>query len=182
MKSSAGLTRIEVIGSIVVVLFVAGLVLGWLFPATGGSGIRPARKAQAKNDVTQIAVAVTAYHTEYERFPPMPTNGFVSGELVSTLAGSNQALNPRNLVFIEINPAKKNWSGLRDGTFVDPWGGPYRIAIATATNNYAAITAGTNQVSLRKKVAVWNDPSTHPKSFFGDDTKKKARRYVTSWE
>lgn len=180
MKSS-GLTRGDAILALAA-LAILFLLASLLFPSVNGPGLGPAKKAQAKNDVTQIATAVMAYNTEYDHLPPIPINGLVSGELISVLVGSNQALNPRNIQFIEISPAKEGKRGLQDGTFVDPWGGPYRIAIATATNNSATITAGTNQVTLRKLVAVWNDPATHPKPFFSDTPRKNAHRYVTSWE
>lgn len=94
--------------------------------------------------------------------------------------GSNRVHNPRNIVFIEIQaavPGKK--SGLSNGTFVDPWGEPYFIAMDTDYQN--RIVAGTNNVELHKKVAVWNDPRQHADtSWFGPP--KRDRRYVTSWE
>lgn len=112
--------------------------------------------------------------------PPTPTNGIVGGELLSVLVGSNQALNPRKIVFIEVDTAKKGKkSGMSEGNFVDPWGAAYRIAIATGTNT--SVIAGTNSVTIRKKVAAWNDPNQHTDtSWFSPP--KKGRRYVTSWE
>lgn len=157
-----------------------GIFLFFLLLSAPTGNIESARKAQAKNDAVQIATAITAFDTEYDRMPPLPSDGLVEGELLDTLVGSNQALNPRKIVFIEINSSKtKNKSGLSNGVFVDPWGGPYHVAMATATNT--SVIAGTNNVEVRKKVATWNDPRQHTDtSWFGPP--KKDRRYVTSWE
>jgi len=172
------MTRLEVIGSIVVALFLGAIVLGIFFPF--GTSIDRSRKAQAKNDVTQIATAVTAFATEYGHLPSMPTNGLVGGDILSALVGSNQTLNPRNIQFIEIGIAKKGKSGLRDGTFVDPWGGPYRIAISANTD--IPLIVGTNHIELRRRsIAVWNAPSLQPDSASLSEAKKN-RRYVTSWD
>ena len=171
MKASRRIKLVEVL----VILFIIGILASLLFP-TGG-GIDPSPKSRAKNDVTQIATAVTPYETEYGR-PLTSTNGLVDGDLLATITGSNVVLNPRKIVFIEPDLAiKGEKGGLRDGAFVDPWGGIYRISIAADTT---PVIAGTNHIELKKKeVAVWNDPSTHPDR--ASDLKKN-RRYVTSWE
>lgn len=181
MKSSKGISLGQIAILISLGLFLVFIVMALLFPTGGGGGIDPSRKAQAKNDVTQIATAVTAFETEYGHLPPAPSDGTVSGELVNALLGQNDALNPRKIVFMEIGPAIKNKkSGLRDGVFVDPWGGAYQIAIATGTNN--PILAGTNHIELRRKrVAVWNNANLNPDAASLSDA-KKGRRYVTSWE
>ena len=62
MKSSRAITLLEV----VVAVTVLGILISLLFPSTG-RGISSGKKAQAKNDVTQIATAVTAFETEYGR-------------------------------------------------------------------------------------------------------------------
>jgi len=150
-----------------------------LFPAVG-HGLGPSRKATAKNDVTQIVAGIKAYEAEYGHLPPIPTDGVFGGDLFTALVGSNQALNPRNIVFIEINPSKKtDESGMADGVFVDPWGGPYRLAVATGTNS--AVVAGINNIVVHQKVTAWNDTSQHRDIEQPNDARAK-RRYVTSWE
>jgi hypothetical protein len=71
-------------------------------------------------------------------------------------------------------PAKKKKSGLSNGTFVDPFGVPYRIAFAEGTNRQ--VIAGTNNILVQKRVAVWSQPDPN------GTPRKQKRRYVTSSE
>jgi hypothetical protein len=143
----------------------------------GDGSLESSRRARAENDVVQIATAVTAYETEYGRLPT--TNaGAVGGEFLTALLGEKSPLNPRQIVFLEVQTAKKGKSGVRNGTFVDPWGGPYQIAFDTDGDGF--VTAGTNAVSVPKNVAVWNDPRLGPKEWFANEQKRN-KRSVTSW-
>lgn len=84
--------------------------------------------------------AVKAFYTEYGRYPlaSKAVRDFTfaddNADLMDILRGVSKpaalAENPRKIVFIEIPGAENNRSGLLDdGTFVDPWGFPYRIRI-----------------------------------------------------
>jgi len=169
--SSRAFTLIELL----IVIAIIGILMALLFPAVNGA-IDAARKAQAKNDVTQIATAVTAYETEYGK---LPTNsiGTVSLNLVKILTAQDDAENPRKISFIEVGIAKKGKSGTNATGFVDPWGALYNITVDDNYNNEVT-SAGTNALTLRKKVAVWNDPG----SVNGVSAAQKTRRYVTSWD
>lgn len=164
---------------LLIVIAIIGILASLLFPAVNGA-IDAARKAQAKNDVVQIATAVIAYETEYGKLP-YTNSGFqnVSGDWLQALGGSNAAsLNSRQIVFIELNPAKRGKSGLTNGNFVDPWGEIYRIAFDHDYDNTidsAGETPGPTATSLRKRVAVWNKPP-------GKNDGEKKRRSVASWE
>jgi type II secretory pathway pseudopilin PulG len=61
-------TLIELIVVIAIIIILAGL----LIPAYQAAQ-NQARKAQAKNDLTQIVTAVNAFYTEYGRYPVNPT-------------------------------------------------------------------------------------------------------------
>lgn len=160
---------------LLIVIAIIGILMSLLFPAVN-SAIDAARKAQAKNDAVQIATAVTAFEAEYGRLPTNATA--VSGALLQSLTGQNTTDNPRGIVFLEVQAWKKGKSGTNaSGAFIDPWGGSYRIALDTDYDN-TVTGAGTNSQTLRKKVAVWNDPSTQT----GTPANQRTRRYVTSWE
>ncbi len=154
-----------------------------LFPAVQGA-LDAAKRAQAKNDVVQIATAITAYETEYGKLPPSSSTT-VDSALVQILSGiSGNTNNPRQIVFLEVNAANRGKSETNSTGFVDPWGGPYQISLDNGLGGDTAgydntVTAGTNSQSIRKKVAVWNKPVDHTDSASAG---KKNRRYVTSWE
>jgi len=189
-KSSRGFTLIELL----IVIAIIGILMALLFPAVGAA-IDAARKTQAKNDVTQIATAVTAYETEYGYLPYPPTDGPQSADktynadsngIIGVLMGTGTANNPRKIVFLEVaNVANKNGkSGLNsDNKFVDPWKNVYQIALDYDYDNSLAVTYGSDTgasnttVNLRKKVAVFNLISSG-----SDKTKTNYyRRSVYSW-
>lgn len=174
---------------LLVVIAIIGILASLMFPAVGGA-INAARKASAKNDVVQIANAVTMYQTEYSRFPTTATgdtSGDVDKAMIDVLMGVGTAtnLNPRKIPFIEVSAAKRGKSGLNEsGDFVDPWGGPYQIAM-DGNYDHTLPTVGvgtpynTQTNGLRRSVAVWNDPDKHTD---GESNKtKKKTRAVTSW-
>lgn len=166
---------------LLIVIAIIGILMSLLFPAVN-SAIDAARKAQAKNDVTQIATAVIAYETEYGRLPLTNASDSivaVSGNWLKALSGSNvDGLNPRQIVFLELQAAKKGKGGTNtSGEFVDPW------TTSSAKNLYYAsfdcdydnrIKVSTNggasgSVDVMKKVGIWN-------------ANTNTRQQVRSWE
>lgn len=173
--SSRAFTLIELL----IVIAIIGILMALLFPAVNGA-IDAARKAQAKNDVTQIATAVVAYETEYGKLPGLSGSSSdstvdVGSSLVNILTGQDLTENPRKIVFIEIGQWKKNSkSGTNaGGNFLDPWGNQYKVTLDGNYDNN--VSGGTNNQTIRKKVAVWNNSTN-------GTTAQKTRRYVTSWE
>lgn len=160
---------------LLVVIAIIGILASLLFPAVNGA-IDAARKAQAKNDVVQIATAVTGYETEYGR---LPTNvSSMTVDFTRILTGQDTNNNTRKISFIEVGARKPDvvGKGGRSGTnataFVDPWGNIYAIAMdADYDNNIQVSPTGeaTGTTELRKKVAVWNVTTN-------------TRRQVRSWE
>ncbi len=100
--------------------------------------------------------------------------------LVDTLTAVTTTDNPRKISFIEINAWKKGKSGTNSsGAFLDPWGGPYYVVMDYNYNNTLDASVGTNNTNgLRKRVAVWNNPSDQTNA----SASQKTRRYVNSWE
>ncbi len=175
--SSRAFTLIELL----IVIAIIGILMALLFPAVGGA-IDAARKAQAKNDVTQIATAVTAYETEYGKLPgtiTSDTSKNVDDALVKILTAQDDVNNPRKITFIEIGVAKKGKSGTNGTGFVDPWGGNYQIAMDGTYDNtlnvQVGVSPGPTTNGIRKKVAVWNVA-------VGKNDSEKKRRSVVSWE
>src|SRR6266550_6015108 len=101
-----------------VVILIIVILASFLYTA-GSSAIEHARKAQAKNDVTQIVTAVNAFYTEYGKYPvPAATTtdaffGTGTAPAGSTAVGTNDLLfnilrgienpptnNPRAIVFL----------------------------------------------------------------------------------
>jgi prepilin-type N-terminal cleavage/methylation domain-containing protein len=184
-RRPSGFTLIELL----IVIAIIGILMSLLFPAVNGA-IDAARKAQAKNDVTQIATAVIAYETEYGKLP-LPANTSVDTALVSALIGaSGNTNNPRGIVFLEVGarkpdiPGKGGKSGTNSSGFVDPWGNLYQITMDEDYNNRINVTAGKESAAgsdtvtdLIKKVAVYNfgSSSADPKAT------NSYRKAVRSW-
>lgn len=173
-----GFTLIELL----VVIAIIGVLMGLLFPAVNGA-LDAARKAQAQNDVVQIANAIIMYETEYGRLPQSsataPTEDTKVDALTNGIIGvlmglnTNSWANPRKITFLEVPDAKSKKSGINtnNGRYIDPWGNTYRIALDYTYDN--SVQAGednalTNSITLRKRVAVWN-------------TNTNARRRVATW-
>jgi prepilin-type N-terminal cleavage/methylation domain-containing protein len=180
-KKSTAFTLVELLVVISIIVILAGLS----FPAVNGA-MDSAKKTHAKSNAVQIAAAVSAYDMEYGKLPPLSssssssdTTGDVGSFLTAILSGvSGNTNNSRAITFLEMPSYKKGKGGTNsDGAYLDPWGGTNKIVLDYSYDN--SITAGTNSQSLRKKVGVWNVPSTHSPV---PSTTAQTKRYVTSWE
>ena len=155
VRKSDGFTLIEVL----VVIAIIGILMSLLFPAVQ-SALNAAKKAQAKNDVTQIANAIIAFDTEYGRLPGddgAPQQ--LTGSLLNALIGKNDTLNPRKIIFLEVQDFKRGKGGIKGGVFVDPWENPYYVALDTDYDNQVGVSSnsGTSADStITKKAGVWN--------------------------
>jgi prepilin-type N-terminal cleavage/methylation domain-containing protein len=168
LKSPRGFTIIELL----VVVAIIGVLMSLLFPAVQGA-LDAAKKAQAKNDVTQIATAIGAFDMEYGRLPS--TNSapeLLTGGLLDALVGSNDVLNPRKIVFIEVLNFRRGKGGILGGKFVDPWEQPYYLAFDTDYDNRVGVSTNgqtTANSTIMKKVGVWNNNTN-------------SRQQVRSWD
>lgn len=144
---NAAFTLIELL----VVIAIIAVLMGLLFPA-GQSAINSANKTTAKNQAVQIATAITAYETEYGRFPTSAVSGTMtmSGALLSEICTTN---NPRGIIFLEANTWKKGKGGTNSSGFCDPFGSNtvYQVAMDTGYSN-SITAAGT---TMNRRVAVW---------------------------
>ena len=159
---------------LLVVIVILSILMAIVFSAVKGA-LDAATKTLAKNDVAQIATAITAFEAEYGRLPTNSTN--VSGALLESLMGITNATNsdnPRTIVFLEVQAAKKGKGGTNSKGYVDPWTTNVAYAVAMDTNYDNHISVSTNGTAsgsydLVKKVGVWN-------------VNTNSRRQVRSWD
>ena len=158
LKSPRGFTVIELL----VVIAIIAILMTLLFPAVQ-SALDAAKKAQAKNDVTQIATAVVAFDTEYGRLPSTnaaPEELNFGAAPYNALIASNDILNPRKIVFLEVVSYKRGKGGISNGIFVDPWANSYYVGVDSDYDNQVGVstTGGTaSDSTIMKKVGVWNN-------------------------
>jgi len=140
---ASAFTLIELLVVIAIITVLAGFIM-----TAASSMIDRAKRVQAKNDLTQIVTAVTAFQTEYGVYPstfaPEMTydglNGNTNDKLFNALRGMDGTINPRGIVFISPPAVKDNTKPLEgisgnDGQFYDAWGKPYIIRMDTDFNN-----------------------------------------------
>lgn len=154
------------------VIAIIGVLMSLLFPAVQGA-LDAAKRAQAKNDVMQIATAIIAFDTEYGRLPgTVSTPQTVSSNLLGALTGGDTNLNPRKIIFLEVLNFKRGKGGISNSIFVDPWAKPFYVALDGDYDNQVSVsTNGTTSASttIMKKVGVWNENAN-------------SRQQVRSWD
>jgi prepilin-type N-terminal cleavage/methylation domain-containing protein len=168
--SVAAFTLIELL----VVIAMIGILAGLLFPAFRAIQ-NQAKRAQAKNDLTQIVNAVNAYYTEYGQYPlataetTYGTATILNADLFYTLRAvamglnASNALNTRVIVFLAVPDVKNQGSpksGINpaDGQWYDPWGTTYKVTIDGDYSNSIANPYSTNAgaATLQVGVIAWS--------------------------
>lgn len=142
LRKRSAFTLIELLIVIAIIAILAGLA----FPAVQGA-LNSGKKAQARNDVQQLAAAIKAFQLEYGRLPSTATGSDTvnadNAAVIAALTGSN-SLNPRGVVFFEPKVAKGGKGGLDGGAYKDPWGNPYTIMLDTSYDNKISAYGQTN--------------------------------------
>ena len=149
-----GFTLVELL----VVISIIIILMGLLFPAFKGAQDQ-AKRAQAKNDLTQIVTAVNAFYTEYGKYPTSATvdasakygtgNSNTNDKLFNELRGKSVTLNTRQIVFITPPDAKDQTNsrgGIQSSTgrWFDPWGATYAVALDANYDNLITNPYGNN--------------------------------------
>ena len=152
-RRPAAFTLIELLVVIAIIAILAGLA----FPAVQGA-LNSSKKAQARNDVAQLAAAIKAFQLEYGRLPSTIANNdtaaATNATVVSALTSSN-SLNPRGIAFIEANAYRKGKGGTNSsGAYLDPWGSAYAFALDTDYNNRLTADVGAGSQSYMTTVIV----------------------------
>ena len=159
-RHGAAFTLIELLVVIAIIAILAGLA----FPAVQGA-MGSAKKAQARNDVNQLAAAVKAFQLEYGRLPgssPNGDDGEAPDNLIAILTSSNSQ-NPRGIVFFEpkIAKGKKNGFSTADGKYYDPWGTPYKVVLDLGYSNKITTDVGDGSKTYFTTVVVMSTNSTN---------------------
>lgn len=132
-REAEAFTLIELL----IVVAIIGILASLAFPAVNGA-LQSSKKAQARNDVHQLAAAVKNYQAEYGRLPSTQAGSDSSVDnktLIDALTTTN-TLNPRGIVFFEPKATKSKKGGLdSDGKYYDPWGKEYNIQLDTSYDN-----------------------------------------------
>jgi prepilin-type N-terminal cleavage/methylation domain-containing protein len=136
-RKSSAFTLIELLVVIAIISILAGLGFAGLQTA-----LESGKKAQARNDVQQIASAIRAFELEYGRLPSNTTGddqwiGSNNENVIKALLGLDQGLNPRNIRFLEAKVVDRQSGGVDQSSyrFYDPWGSPYYIKLNTDYDN-----------------------------------------------
>jgi prepilin-type N-terminal cleavage/methylation domain-containing protein len=136
VKAGSAFTLIELLVVIAIIAILAGLAL----PAMQGA-LNSGKKAQARNDVQQIAAAIRAFELEYGRQPDAETSSdkWISdnSSLMKALLGEDTTLNPKGIRFLDVKTTPGTKGGVNDSSriFYDPWGQPYFIKLNTDYDN-----------------------------------------------
>ena len=151
--TSLAFTLIELLVVIAIIAILAGLA----FPAVQGA-MGSAKKAQARNDVNQLAAAVKAFQLEYGKLPATKDD---AAEVVKALIGSNTSVNPRNIVFFEPKTAKGGKKGWDGSNYLDPWGSPYKVVLDLGYSNKVTADVGDGNQAYFTTVVVMSTNSTN---------------------
>jgi prepilin-type N-terminal cleavage/methylation domain-containing protein len=157
-RKRSAFTLIELLVVIAIIAVLAGLAL----PAVQGA-LNSGKKAQARNDVAQLAAAVKAFQLEYGRLPDTGTGSDQTNAnnatVLATLTTSN-SLNPRGVVFFEPKAAKGGKGGLdTSGVYRDPWGNAYTIMLDTSYDNRITAYGQTNFTTVIVSSPGGTDPA-----------------------
>ena len=167
-RKLSAFTLIELLIVIVIIAILASVA----FPVTA-LVMEQARKAEAKNEVTNLVNAIKMYELEYGKLPFQAGEGGESDlemdtfqdNIISVLAGYNvDGLNPRLKPFYEGKTAKNSDAEKPAGglfgsdeqlQLADPWGNEYFITIDSNYDNIIQDLPGSEGDDVRTKVAVW---------------------------
>ncbi len=163
----SGFTLIELL----VVIAIIGLLAAVLVPSIKGA-MRGATKARALSQIKDLDGALKRYFAEYGKMPaPAGDNGGADklylgadqAKVIEILINVNTNLNPKQLVFLDLDPAafgvkttEDMLKALAQGkAYQDPWGGDYGILMDLNFDEKIAGTTG-GFADIRAKAAVYS--------------------------
>jgi prepilin-type N-terminal cleavage/methylation domain-containing protein len=188
-RPKAAFTLIELL----VVIGIIGILAAIMFPAANGA-MRRAAAAHAENTCYQLKNSISAYFTEYRKYPVAPGSNestiFRSDNvLMDVLLGAdNQArqggLNPRRIVFYTDKSARPMGDGRYakgvvlqsdgGGDLWDPFGEYYYVVMDLDYNNRVEKPSWDNTSAssvLPEAILVWSSGPSRDESNASDNIK-----------
>lgn len=195
MKKSPRNSRVKgfTLLELLVVIAIIGILAGLMFPATTGA-LRKAERTHAEHTANNLKNAISAYNTEYRKYPVDPSNTNEStpmrtdNQLMDVLLGADSqkekgGLNPRGIAFFTDRAAKPLGSGkYRKGVTLqadgggelwDPWGEYYSVVMDLDYNNRVerpSWDAGDSPF-LPESILVWSGGKDLDESSVKDNIK-----------
>ncbi len=192
ISRARGFTLIELL----VVIAIIGILAGLTYPAATGILAR-AERAHAENTCYNVKNAISAYFTEYRKYPVDSQNTTESSplrtdrELMDVLLGAdsqktgNKALNPRGIAFYTDKAARPMGSGqYRKGVTLesdgggelwDPWGEYYYVRMDLDYNNRTERPSWDRSSNasdvLPESILVWSSGKDREESTSKDNVK-----------
>jgi prepilin-type N-terminal cleavage/methylation domain-containing protein len=185
-----GFTLLELLVVIAIIAVLAGL----MFPATSGA-LRKAETTHAQNSAYNLKNAISAYFTEYRKYPVDPSQNDdeieirTDNELMDVLLGADSeaesgGLNPRRIAFYSGKQAKPMGGGkyrkgitLEDdggGELWDPYGEYYYVRMDLDYNNRVPKPTwdeSTDATNLPESILVWSAGKDNDESQAKDNVK-----------
>lgn len=179
---------------LLVVIAIIGILAGLMFPAATGV-LAKAERSHAENTAYNLKNAISAYFTEYRKYPVNPSGSTESAPiqtdntLMDVLLGAdsqktgNNALNPRGIAFYTDKAAKPMGSGKYrkgitlqsdgGGELWDPWGEHYYVRMDLDYNNRTERPTWDKGDSdfLPESILVWSSGKDKEESSASDNVK-----------
>lgn len=177
---------------LLVVIAIIGVLAGLMFPATIGA-LRKAERAHAENTAVNVKNAISAYFTEYRKYPVEASEKEDSilrtdRNLMDVLLGGDSekergGLNPRGIAFYTDKAAKPMGGGKYrkgitlegdgGGELWDPWGEHYYVRMDLDYNNRTEKPSWdqSDATYLPEAILVWSSGADKEESSETDNIK-----------
>jgi hypothetical protein len=172
-------------------VILAGVLAVILSVSASGVAVvrRRHRHAMARADLSALLEAGNHFYDEYGIWPTEHSGEYgdyrygrrlPNAEVVNVLRATDgpgnhgHVINPKRIVFFEVEPYRQGWSGLdRHGDFLDPWGQPYQLVLDTDLDSSCDIEYSIYGKQVGKGMVVWS---------CGPDRLSDTADDIVSWE